>query len=192
MIDDVFQFLDIVFIFFIFSLVLIGLPTLVLKLVLSFVIRQTEPKSRRAVVGRSLSAALASGLLAICAYFAVAAVNGGIVPLWRGHWIPGEIVAEMTLVVLVPGLDIWIWRRARTNNSSLRSTAWLMGSNIWLIWAFALMWSYGSYELSRPCYDYPGQMEALGIDADACAADARSYWALHPELWESARDAAGH
>ncbi len=191
MIDDISDFFYIVILFFIFSLILIGLPTVVLKSILSSFIQPSEPGSRRKIVGRSLSAALVAGLLAIGVYFAMAMVCG-VVPLWHGHWIPSEIGAGLTLVVLVFGLDIWIWRGARGNNSFLRATIWLGGSNVWLLWTFSLMWAFGSYELSRPCYDYPGQVEALGVDIYACSADARSYWALHPELWEGAREAAGH
>ncbi|WP_374378062.1 hypothetical protein [Dongia sp.] len=191
MIDDISQFFEIVFLFFIFSLFLIGIPTVILKLILSLFIQQTDPRSRRMIAGRSLAAALISGLIAIGVYFAVT-MGKGVVPLSRGHWIPGELGAGLTLIILVFGLDIWIWVKARVDNSFARTAIWLGGSNIWIVWAFVVMSAYGSYELSRPCYDYPGQVEALGVDAYACAADARSYWALHPELWESARDAAGH
>jgi hypothetical protein len=191
MIDDISQFFGIVFFFFLFSLILIGLPTVALKLILSLCIKHTEPKARRMIAGRSLAAALVSDFLAICTYFAMT-MSKGVVPLWGGHWMPGEVGAGLILAILVLGLDIWIWRRARTANSPFRAAIWLCGSNIWLIWTFTLMWAFGSYELSRPCYDYPGQLETLGVDVYDCAADARSYWAQHPDLWESARDAAGH
>ena len=190
MIDDISQFTGVVLFFFLLSLILIGLPTVALKLVLSLCIKHAEPNARRMIAGRSLAAALISGLLAICVYFAMT-ISKGVVPLWGGHWVPGEVGAGLTLAILVLGLDIWIWRRARTANSLFRAALWLGGSNIWIIWALGLMWLWESLELSDPCV-YASEMEQIGIDSDACSSTPRAYWARHPELWDTALKAARH
>lgn len=184
-VDNISQFFDTVFLFFLMAMILVGLPAVILKLVSSLFIMQAAPRSRRTLVGRSLTAGLASGLLAIMVYFAFSS-TGNFLPFLAGQLLAGEIYAGLTMLVVMTIADYLSWRAMRVSTGLRRVTEgliWLGGSNIWIVWALCLMWTFGSFELARPCYDNYARAESAGVDVDACTGDARSYWALHPDLW---------
>lgn len=178
--------------FFLPALIVVGLPSVILKLTMAPFMKSLLPDEQRKLRNRSICTAAVIGLLTIAAYVACGKLVSDV-PFVLGAFTPSEVVAAIILVTLVVALDLAFWRLASARSGPIREgLLWLIGSNIWIAWAFCLMWFWGTLQLSDPCIAYPGALDAVGIDADACADDARGYWSKHSDLWETALSAARH
>ncbi|MBK8159553.1 MAG: hypothetical protein IPK59_12570 [Rhodospirillaceae bacterium] len=178
---------------FSFGVLLIAPPVRLLKWILGSTVTLSPGYTKARLEWHSTVAACSAGFAAAMTYV-VATKSLGAMPLLVGGLMPVEAASSLPLVSLVLAFDFLLWRKATArvgSGAAVEGIIWVIGSNLWLVWAIFLMRLVGSLILGGPCI-YASDMGRVEVDAYACSADPRLYWAEHPELWEVAQKAASH
>jgi hypothetical protein len=123
------------------SLVLVGMPAVILKQAAIWFVRMADG-ARLRLLGLSIAADAAVGTAAILLYVWLSSrYEANAYPLF--HSIPAiEAGTAVALLGLVAGADGWLWSRFQNTHGPqpLRATLfWLIGGNAWIPWALLLM-----------------------------------------------------
>ncbi|MBL8709387.1 MAG: hypothetical protein JNL25_09345 [Rhodospirillaceae bacterium] len=161
------------------AIIIVGIPAFILKLVVVRSLGQGPEFSEKRLLKRSISVCLLAGFATTLAIIFSGRLTS---PLWIPGVMPREAIAVATILLATIAAEAVVWYDRSVPAGLRTGTAtakWLLGSNLWLLWAIFLMFHFGSSNLETSCLF----LDEIGAAADGqkCFAGPRNYWLAHPE-----------
>lgn len=130
------------FMILILSMIVIGLPATVWKLLCVLPLRPTNPAGRKTLLGKSVVSTTAAGATSIFVFSVMFGyLKARVAPMSESVWIVVLVTAVM-LVLLVAAVEWRAFRQFTTENGRQTlgaSCIWLLVGNLWILWALWLM-----------------------------------------------------
>ena len=126
------------------ALVIVGLPTLILKMAATWFVRSVSDRTRLRLLRFSVGGAALAGIVTIACCLALSHAFEFPAPALQPQPLVA-IAAVAILVTLVAAFELVLWHDfTQANGTQARQSdaAWLIAGNIWILWAIWLMDQY--------------------------------------------------
>jgi uncharacterized membrane protein len=128
------------------AFVIVGLPALILKLTAIWFVRSEGDKPRLRLLALSVGGSALAGIVTILIYSILSRLYEFPAP--DALYAPQSLVmiaAAAILIILVATVELVLWRDFTQKNGAQAAqsdAAWLIASNVWILWAIWLMDQY--------------------------------------------------